>query len=125
MLSADARVLLVRHSYTPGWHLPGGGVERGEDLGAALVRELKEEGNVDVLQPPVLHGLFFHPHYSDRDHVAVFVVREFRQESAPKPNHEIVETGFFPLHSLPAGTTAATRARIREVSDAATAAEFW
>ena len=50
-----------------------------------------------------------------RDHVAVYVVREFRQTAAPVPNHEIVAHGFFPLDALPHDTTAGTRARIAEV----------
>ena len=75
----------------------------------------REEGNIELTAPPVLHGIFFNRRVSRRDHVALFVVRHFRQTAAPVPNHEIVAHGFFPLDALPDDTTAGTRARIVEV----------
>ena len=101
--------------YIPGWHLPGGGVEVGESFGEALRRELAEEGRIEVLGEPVLHGLFFNSHVSRRDHVAVYVVGDFSQDRLPEPNREIVACGFFDAAALPAETTDGTRRRIAEV----------
>src|SRR5215475_13191135 len=77
VVDGQGRVFLVRHSYVAGWHLPGGGVEPGETLTAALARELAEEGNIMLAEAPALHGMFFNSRVSRRDHVAVFVVRGF------------------------------------------------
>jgi ADP-ribose pyrophosphatase YjhB (NUDIX family) len=125
VLDREGRVFLVRHGYADGWHLPGGGVEPGETLRHALDRELAEEGHIELTGPAVLHGVFFQERYSNRDHVAVYVAREFRQTSVPDPNREIVETGFFPLDALPAGVTTSTRARIDEALHGRPLGERW
>ena len=125
VLDGDDKVFLVRHSYVAGWHLPGGGVEVGETFLEALRRELMEEGRIELTGAPVLHGLFFNGHVSRRDHVAVYVVRQFRQDRLPKPNHEIVECGFYAASGLPAETTRGTRLRIAEVLDGAAPIATW
>jgi 8-oxo-dGTP pyrophosphatase MutT (NUDIX family) len=125
VLDGDGKVFLVRHSYVAGWHLPGGGVEVGETFLEALRRELVEEGRIELTGEPVLHGLFFNGHVSRRDHVAVYVVRQFRQDRLPAPNHEIVECGFYAAGALPAETTRGTRLRIAEVLDGTTPIATW
>lgn len=125
VLDADDRIFLVRHSYVSGWYLPGGGVEVGESFLEALRRELIEEGLIELAGEPVLHGVFFNNHVSRRDHVAVYVVRQFRQDRLPKPNHEIVECGFYAASALPADTTKGTRLRIAEVLENRTPIPTW
>jgi 8-oxo-dGTP pyrophosphatase MutT (NUDIX family) len=125
VLDGESRVFLVKHSYVAGWHLPGGGVEKGETLLAALARELREEGNIELSATPVLHAIYFNRRISSRDHVAVYVVRSFQQTAPPRPNHEIVAHGFFALQDLPADTSRATRERIAEVVTGRTTSETW
>jgi 8-oxo-dGTP pyrophosphatase MutT (NUDIX family) len=125
VLDGDNKVFLVRHSYVAGWHLPGGGVEVGETFLEALRRELVEEGRIELTAEPALHGLFFNGHVSRRDHVAVYIVRQFRQDRPPEPNHEIVECGFYDADALPADTTQGTRLRIAEVLDGAAPIATW
>ena len=105
-------VFLVRHGYTPGWHMPGGGVEAGETVLDALTRECAEEGNIVFDEPPVLHGLFHNRHASSRDHVAVYVIRRFHQTAERPRDREILEARFFKLDSLPDGVTPGTLARL-------------
>jgi 8-oxo-dGTP pyrophosphatase MutT (NUDIX family) len=52
------RILLVRHSYQKGWHLPGGGVGPAEPPAKAILRELEEEVGLVRSDPPEFAGLF-------------------------------------------------------------------
>jgi ADP-ribose pyrophosphatase YjhB (NUDIX family) len=125
VVDAGGKVFLIEHSYVNGWHLPGGGVETGEAVPAALARELLEEGNIEIAAPPELFGIYFNRGASRRDHVALYVVRAFRQIAPPQPNREIVAHGFFALDALPEGTTRGTRARLAEIFGGQPAAEIW
>lgn len=125
VIDPQGRVFLIRHSYVDGWHFPGGGVETGETIISALTRELREEGNIELTGPPVLHGIFHNTRASRRDHVVLYVVRQFRQTAAPVPNYEIVEHGFFSPDALPDGTSAGTRARLAEIFRGQPVSETW
>ena len=125
VLDSENRVFLVKHSYVSGWHLPGGGVETGESIRLALQRELVEEGRIELVGEPTLFGIYLNNHVSRRDHVAVYVVRDFRQDRLPEPNREIIDSGFFGAQALPADTTRGTRLRISEVTENKPPIQTW
>lgn len=119
------RVFLVRHSYVPGWHLPGGGIERGETALEAVAKEIREEGNLVLGAPPQLVHIYFNRQTSKRDHVLLYRCDRVTQTAPRLKDHEIAEAGFFALDALPAATTAATRRRLEEIAGRSAFADFW
>lgn len=125
LIDGEGRVLLVRHSYTPGWGFPGGGVEAGETVMQALTRELAEEVGVELQGKPRLHGVFANFELFPGDHVAFFVAEKWRQPQAPKRNLEIAEQRLFAPGEWPPTVTPSTRRRLAELFEGAEISENW
>jgi hypothetical protein len=69
--------------------------------------------------------VFFNSHASHRDHVAVYLVRDFSQDRLPEANSEIIACGFFEATALPADTTPGTRLRISEALEGRAKTATW
>ena len=124
--TASERVLLVRHGYRPGWHFPGGGVEKGETVAVALARELEEEAGVTLsAAAAAVRHLRQLRQLPRRPHRALRRARLDAGARAARPTREIREQGFFAADALPRGTSDGTRRRIAEVLGGAPRSETW
>lgn len=122
-LTPAGQVILVRHSYIEGWHLPGGGHEPGETAEQAVLRELREEvGMVSHGPPRVLGTLQHRPNYR-RDTVTLALVEQVA--FAFRPSLEIVEARAFECDALPPGTTPGTARRLAEWREGRAVPEDW
>jgi len=112
LIEIDGKVLLVRHSYMPGWLLPGGGVGRGEPAEHAILRELTEEIGLVRSAPPELFGI-----YSRRSGWVTNVIVLYRLrdvEFAFRPNLEVREILMVDPRSPPPRTPNSVRRRLAE-----------
>ena len=123
--SEDGKFLLVRHNYTPGWHFPGGGVEKGETTLRALEKELQQETGLKLIGPPELHGVFHNNAVNQRDHVLVWLCAAQGTLPSESPSAEIAEIGFFDIADLPESIDPGTLRRIKEIVDGIAPSEIW
>jgi 8-oxo-dGTP pyrophosphatase MutT (NUDIX family) len=125
VVDGEGRVLLVRHTYTPGWHFPGGGVEKGETAVLSMQRELKEEAGIEAA-PGAMRLLSVHANHSffPNDHVLVYRIDTWIQGKATSRG-EIAEEQFVDPLMPPEGVSPATRRRLDEIFAGADTSELW
>lgn len=96
--NAEGHVLCVRHAYGDQlWALPGGFVESRDTPDTAVIREVREESNIEI-QVGKLIGIYAKPYAEDV--VIAFAGKLIKQEKFT-PTREIAEIGFFPVDKLP------------------------
>lgn len=114
LLVKEGRVLLVRHTYRGGWHLPGGGLKRGETVETAARRESREETGA-ALGIIRLVGVYSNLDDYASGHNVLFVCEDFSVNG--QPDQEIAETRFFARDELPANMFPGHRRKIEEYLD--------
>lgn len=109
------KVLLIKHSYIPQWHMVGGGIDKGETPVQAVKRELLEEIGLECLEEPKLYGIYYNGYKNSNDYKVIYVIKKFKR-SKQKASHssEILESRMFDMRKLPTDISQATLRRIEE-----------
>ncbi|MEM7335786.1 MAG: NUDIX domain-containing protein [Chloroflexota bacterium] len=96
----DDKVLLTLRSDVPFYCLPGGGVENGETVAGAAVREVYEECGIHV-QLTRLVGVYSRPNWANGgDHGVVFTAVPISGELQALDG-EVVSMDYFAVDALP------------------------
>lgn len=106
-LTPTKQIILVHHTYSDGWHLPGGGIKRNELPVQAALRELREEiglrslsrMDVGTSETMMLSGR--------RVHLTVFTVYDVVFNATP--NLEVSQVKTFDPDKLPQNSDMARR----------------
>lgn len=120
----DRQVLLVKHTYLPGWCTIGGGVGRGESPLEAVQRELLEEACIQCLEAPKLFGIYYNTYEKRDDYIAFYIVEKFTQGQWLK-SREIAEIKWFSLTDLPDDVSSSTQKRINEYQKKCPISDKW
>jgi len=96
----NEKVLLTKREDFEVWCLPGGGVEEGESLAEAGIREVKEETGLDV-ELTRLVGVYSRMGGGMQDiHAVLYAAKPIGGELRTQP-HETIEVTYFPFDELP------------------------
>ncbi|TAL65025.1 MAG: NUDIX domain-containing protein [Legionella sp.] len=124
VLNAEQQVLLVKHTYQPHWYLPGGGVNKGESVRAAVIRELQEEVGIIVSDTDVdLFGIYHSRLQGVNDYPIIYVVKNY--SNSPAYSREIEQQGWFAYDALPEMISPGTKRRLDEYFNKTPIAEKW
>ena len=96
-------ILLQReYSYPPDeimWQLPGGGMESGESIEAAALRELSEESNITAALTKVIGFFYTNNRRSDQKQYVV-VCKDLKDEPGTADQEEFIESKWLSLKEI-------------------------
>ncbi len=108
----EEKVLLTKREDFHIWRLPSGGVEDGETVLQAAVRETKEETGLDI-KITRLVGIYSRPADTPSGHAVVFTAIPLGGEICGQPG-ETLEVSYFPSNDLPQALSFGHRRRIED-----------
>ena len=98
LVTKENHLLLVKRAIEPNlgrWSFPSGYVDRGEEVEAASIREVKEETNLNIKIDRLI-GV-----YSGKGPVILVVHSSVEFSGHLNPNDEVSEIRWFPIDQLP------------------------
>jgi 8-oxo-dGTP pyrophosphatase MutT (NUDIX family) len=126
LFNERGEICLIKHGYVAGWQLPGGGVDNGETIGDAAVRELAEEAGFRPTEILTLFAVYKNEKASRRDHVLLYICRSAAPISGFQiDGREIVDCRYFAPDKLLDDVTGSTKRRVMEVVGGLKVDPFW
>lgn len=113
----EGRILLTKREDFETWVLPSGGVEDGESLAQAAIRETKEETGVDV-ELTRLMGVYSRLGNMFPGYMVLFAARPIGGEPTCQPG-ETVAVEWFAFDEIPGPLSAGHQRRIQDAIDGA------
>jgi 8-oxo-dGTP pyrophosphatase MutT (NUDIX family) len=109
----DNRILLTQRDDFETWILPSGGVEEGESIAQAAIRETKEETGLDV-ELTRLVGIYSRLGNILSSHIVLFAARPVGGEIKCQEG-ETIAVEWFPFDKIPSPLSIGHKKRIEDV----------
>lgn len=114
---SDNKILLTQREDFETWILPSGGVEDGESVAQAALRETKEETGLDV-EFTRLVGIYFRKSDVFDNHIILFAAKPIGGEIQCQPG-ETIAVEWFPFDQIPSPLSVGHKRRIEDVINGA------
>jgi ADP-ribose pyrophosphatase YjhB (NUDIX family) len=109
----DNKILLTQRDDFETWILPGGGVEDGESIAQAAIRETKEETGLDV-ELTKLIGIYSRLGNFLGGHIVLFTANAIGGEMKCQTG-ETIAVEWFPFNQIPSPLSVGHKKRIEDV----------